>query len=107
MSLSTFITERLHITSKTKPLERPIPTSKDELRSLIEQELERQGKDADLNHIDVSGIDNMSLLFNKLNIRNIKIDEWNTGNVTNMSYMFMDCRNFNCDLSRWDVSKVC
>ena len=106
MSLSTFITERIKVTSKTKPLDRPSPTSKDELRQFIEQELERQGPDADLNHIDVSGIDNMSFLFNKLNIRNIKIDEWNTGNVTNMSYMFMDCRNFNCDLSGWDVSNV-
>ena len=62
------ITERLKIKSNTKSLSIK-PTTKDELRSLIEQELERQGPDADLNHIDVSGIDNMSFLFNKLNIR--------------------------------------
>ena len=49
----------IHITSKTRPLYVPErtyqrPTSKDELKELIRQELRRQGPDADLNHIDVS-----------------------------------------------------
>ena len=52
----------IHITSKTKSL-RLQPTSKDELRSIIEQELELQGPDADLNHIDMSLITDMSMLF--------------------------------------------
>ena len=50
------------------------PTTKDELSSLIGEELNRQGPDADLNHIDTSLITDMSELFEGCNIRNIKID---------------------------------
>ena len=72
----------IHITSNTKSATIR-PTSKEELRVLIEQELEQQGPDADLNFIDTSLIEDMSSLFNKLKPRNIKIDSWNTSNVTN------------------------
>ena len=37
--------------------------TKKELRKVIEDELSIQGPDADLNHIDVSNVDNMSSLF--------------------------------------------
>ena len=82
------------------------PTTKEELRSIIEQELERQGRDADLNNIDVSGVTDMTLLFNGLDVRNIKFDKWNTSNVTNMSGMFYGATDFNGDPSAWDTSKV-
>lgn len=65
----------IHITSKSKLLSIK-PTTKDELRSIIEKELERQGIDADLNFIDTSKITDMSDLFLNLYPRNIKIDEW-------------------------------
>jgi surface protein len=106
----------IRITSNTRPaIFRP--TTKDELQSLIEQELERQGWDADLNFIDTSLITDMSWLFHPLYyVRNIKIDEWDVSNVTNMESMFRYCKNFmehtafhyavNCDLSGWDVSNV-
>ena len=64
----------IHITSKTRSAT-VTPKSKDELRSLIEQELERQGPDADLNFIDMSSIKDMSYLFEGLCIGNIKIDQ--------------------------------
>ena len=48
------------------------PTTWEELRTIIEYELERQGQDADLNHIDVSGVTDMSDLFRELDIRHIK-----------------------------------
>ena len=105
MSLSTYITERIKITSKTKSAALQ-PVTKDELRSIIEQELERQGPDADLNFIDTSEITDMSELFYDLNISNIKIDEWDVRNVENMEGMFVWCKGFNCDLSGWDVSNV-
>lgn len=107
----------IHITSKTKPL-RVQPTSKDELRSIIEQELKRQGPDADLNFIDTSLITDMSHLFRRsydkghvddsvvFYIRDIKIDRWDTSNVTNMYAMFSGQMYFNCDLSVWDVRNV-
>ena len=102
----------IHITSSTKSTKVQHKT-KDELRTLIEQELERQGPDADLNFIDTSLITDMSALFGGFNrlhikfyIRNIKIDQWDVNNVTNMANMFNLCTHFNCDLSRWDVSNV-
>ena len=87
------------------------PTTKEELRAIIEQELKRQGADADLNHIDVSGVTDMSFLFDGLDvrnikIRNIKIDKWDTSNVTKMNYMFEGATSFNQPLSAWDTSNV-
>ena len=100
------VTERLKITSNTKSL-RVQPTSAGELRSIIEQELEQQGPDADLNFIDTSEITDMTGLFKWLDIRNIKIDEWNTSKVTTMQGMFAGCENFKGEgLENWDVSNV-
>ena len=62
MSLSQHITERLKITSNSKSAT-VTPKSKEQLQSIIEQELERQGPDADLNFIDTSEITDMSYLF--------------------------------------------
>lgn len=95
----------LHVTSTTKSAKLQ-PKTKDELRKIIEAELEFQGPDADLNFIDTSKITDMYSLFRDLDIRNIKIDQWDTSNVINMSYMFHDCKEFNADLSGWDVSNV-
>ena len=34
------------------------------------------------------------------------LENWNVNKVTNMQYMFYDCKKLNCNLSNWDVSKV-
>ena len=81
-------------------------TTKEELRSVIKQELQVQGPDADLNHIDISKITDLSNLFQDLSIGNIKIDKWNTSNVKRMVMVFQGCKNFNADISQWDVSNV-
>lgn len=98
----------IKITSKTRSLViKPILWG--ELRAIIEQELRTQGLDADLNFIDVSLVTDMSGLFENTGyeIRNIKIDEWDTSNVTNMSHMFYNCTDLNCDgIGDWDVSNV-
>ena len=96
----------IHITSSTKPASICRPKSKAELRSLIDQELKRQGQDADLNFIGTSEITDMSFLFVYKPIGNIKIDRWDTSNVRDMNYMFTFCLYFNCDLSDWNVSNV-
>lgn len=82
------------------------PKTKEELRNIIEKELERQGPDADLNFIETSKITDMSELFEGLYVGNIKIDKWDVSNVTNMSNMFRYNPEFNADLSNWNVSKV-
>ncbi len=107
----------IHITSNSKSLSVQ-PPSKDELRSIIEQELKQQGPDADLNFIDTSFITDMSYLFRRsydkdrvddsvvFYIRDIKIDSWDVSNVTNMYAMFSGQMHFNCNLSHWDVRNV-
>ena len=97
----------LHITSTTKSVKQLRPTTPVELRSIIETELKRQGPDADLNHIDTSEIEDMSYLFIDLYIKNIKIDQWDVSNVTNMVGMFINCNCFiGTDIGNWDVSNV-
>ena len=95
----------LHITSTTKSATAQ-PQSRKELRSIIEQELERQGPDADLNFIDVSEITDMTNLFIDLDVRNVKMDKWDVSNVKYMSYMFYGCSSLCSDLSAWNTSNV-
>ena len=95
----------IHITSNSKSL-RVRPTSKEQLRSIVQDEVRRQGSDADLNFIDTSLITDMSSLFTDLHPKNIKVDEWDVSNVTNMRQLFMNCGDLVANLSAWDVSNV-
>ena len=114
--LSTYINEKLVLNKGTFKV-KYFPKTFKELRELVEQLIKERGKDADLNDIDVSDIDKMGSpirgastqyfgLFEGLDPHNIDISKWNVSNVTDMNYMFYNCKNFNCDLSEWDVSKV-
>lgn len=82
------------------------PTTKQELRKIIEQELKRQGDEVDLNFIDTSQITDMSWLFYELDVGIIRIGQWDVSNVTDMSCMFCGCKNLWANLSKWDVSNV-
>ena len=94
------------------------PKTKVELQDMIIDAIEKNGPEVDLNHIDVSGIDNMRLLFymyygrsdkNKSQILqsfNGDISKWDVSNVKDMAWMFNGAESFNQDLSKWDVSNV-
>ena len=115
--LEEFILEKLKI-SKTET--KYHPNSKEELLDLIIKEIEANGPECSLNHIDVSNITDMSYLFrggNKdqyfaghpiLSKFDGDISAWNVSNVTNMSCMFEECEytGKNGDISDWDVSNV-
>ena len=108
-TINKYINERLHITSKQQYTCQP--TTCDELRNIIFQRIKEDGNECDLNDIDVSKITDMTNVFDGYRNKIIKnfngdISLWDVSNVKNMSYMFYNCENFNCDLSLWDVSNV-
>ena len=110
--LNNYITERLKLTSKTYNYTCQ-PKNRNELRKILEERLTKD-KNADLNDIDVSQITDMGPsgaynvgLFEGLNPHDIDISKWNVSNVTNMQYMFYQCKNFTgTGLENWDVSNV-
>ena len=116
-NLEEFIIEKLKI-SKIETKYKP--ETKQELIDLIIKEIETNGPECSLNHIDVSNITNMSYLFDGgmsfaaanrhpvLSEFDGDISEWNVSNVTNMEDMFSHCKytGNNGDISKWDVSNV-
>jgi surface protein len=80
------------------------PKTKDELQTLINKTIKKQGYACDLNFIDTSLIKDMGELFSDSEF-NGDISSWNVSNVTDMNSMFFDSK-FNGEISSWDLSNV-
>jgi len=107
-TFNTYIQEKLSINKSKITKHTLFPKSTDELIEMIKSEMEKNGNECDLNHIDVSEITDMNFVFsaNKSNEKfNGDISQWDVSNVTTMAYMF-DGSKFNGDISKWDVSNV-
>ena len=109
-TINNYITERLHITKQTD-IYNYFPKTREELRKILTERLDKD-KNANLNDIDISKITDLGFantdtsLFQNLDPHNIDISNWNTSNVTDMSFMFWGCNNLKCNISNWDVSNV-
>ena len=74
------------------------------IHEIVRDEYVRLGKEADLNHIDVSEVTNMKYLF-ELKYFNGDISQWHVGNVRDMKGTFYQC-SFNGNISRWNTENV-
>jgi surface protein len=109
--LSQYISEKL-VLRKTLNKLALSPSTKEELIDIIKVEVDKNGWECDLNHIDVSQITDMSNLFSTdyygYGLERFKgdISKWDVSNVETMKEMFMNNPEFTGDISKWDVSKV-
>ena len=74
------------------------------IRAVVAEEIETQGESANLNHLDVSGVTDLSGLFSDSQF-NGDISGWDVSNVIDMNHLF-DGTPFDGDISRWNVSRV-
>jgi len=81
-----------------------IVATDDTIHGIVYKEISKLGKDADLNHIDVSNVTNMGYLFGQSKF-NGDISKWDVSKVTRMDNMFYKSE-FNGDISKWNVSKL-
>ena len=76
-----------------------------ELISLIGKTIQEKGNNCDLNFIDVSEVTDFEAIFSQFKEFNGDISQWDVSHAKNMKHMFKDCA-FNGDISSWDVSNV-
>jgi hypothetical protein len=75
--------------------------SNDNIKEIVDQEIERLGNNANLNHLNVSAITKMNELFKGSNF-NGDISNWDVSNVKDMSSMFENSL-FDRDISSWNI----
>ena len=109
-NLNQYITEYIIKKKLDKPIDSEdnydyYPESKEELVKNIKELIDKGIYN--FNCINTIKITDMSKLFEDLIVeKNFDVSKWDVSNVTDMSYMFLNCKNFDCDLSKWDVSSV-
>lgn len=108
-----------YLLSKSNRKSGIIVASDDTLYRIVRDEISKLGKDADLNHIDVSevkdffyGLDmdedspeNLLGLFEDTGFCG-DVSSWDMHNAKCIDWLFNGCKNFDCDISKWDVSSV-
>ena len=107
-SIKQHIKEALKINSKSKVINTQynyFPKSGKELIDIIDKRIKSEGNECDLNDIDTSKIKDMSNLFNRFRDFNGDISKWDVSNVKFMIATFQNSE-FNGDISKWDVSNV-
>lgn len=102
--LKEFISEKLHI-GKAKTY-KYFPKTIKELRDIIKDKLEEtKTNPIDLSDINIDKFNDFSNLFQDLDPYEVNFD-WDVSKIKNMSNMFANCPNLQCDISKWNVSNV-
>ena len=81
-----------------------IATSNYHLCALVREAIAQYGHECDLNHIDVSGLEDFTAVFNSTMFQG-DISRWDTSGARTMDKMFQHS-SFNGDISKWNVSRV-
>jgi len=102
-NLNNYIQEKLKIGSKSKVNEKIKPGDAAALKREVLKKI--INKETDFNDIDISGIKDLSHLFEDQDISEIDISEWDVSNVESMRGMFQNCRYLRTtgDLGNWKV----
>ena len=102
-----FINEKLKISSNRSTGYTLFPETPEELDKMVELEIKNNGPNCSLNHIDVSGLKDLSYVFSNSKF-NGDISKWDVSNVEDMYALFResDFTGENGDISGWDVSNV-
>ena len=84
-----------------------IKATDETIQKILREEVVKLGYNANLNHIDVSEVSDMSHLFSTCSLPKFygDISLWNTENVINMCNMFHTSK-FNGDITSWNVKNV-
>ena len=77
---------------------------REHLMRLLHEHIQDHGVTCDLNHIDVSAVTDMSVMFAQ-SAFNGDLSRWDVSKVVDMTTMFYGSQ-FNGDVSRWDTSSV-
>ena len=86
-------------------MEKTIIATNKTIKEIVKSEIKRLGNNADLNHIDVSQVTDMSYLFEESEF-NGDISNWDVSNVTNMRAMFDHSTLKEADNLPWDEEIV-
>lgn len=100
-SLISEIEEKFNSIFNNKP-KRVVAKDRNHLVQLVKQEMEKNGNECNLNHIDVSKVENFMGIFENTKF-NGDVSQWDVSHAKTMRSMFSDTP-FNGDISNWDVS---
>jgi hypothetical protein len=105
-TIITYINEALKLGASKKRYSFT-PKDKYELYRYIKDYIKKNGNNCDLNHIDISKLDDLSCLFQGSEFDG-DISGWDVSNVEYMAQMFLESKftGKNGDISKWDVRNV-